>query len=98
MVLELNIFQNKLKNPRKQNLVTNIYITPACDSIIGQLFFIEFTDFMLKGKILLDYTNLFSSKDYEWQNDTKIYSKTIKMKKIYCVTCGKYRKFGKPNL
>ena len=28
-------------------------------------FYIGFIDFMLKGKILLDYTNLFSRNDYE---------------------------------
>ena len=31
-------------------------------------FFIGFIDFMLKGKSLLDYTNLFSGNDYE-KND-----------------------------
>ena len=28
--------------------------------------------------------------------DTKIFSITKKMKKSYCVICGKYRKFEKP--
>ena len=28
-------------------------------------FYTGFIDFMLKGKILLDYTNLFSPNDYE---------------------------------
>ena len=32
------------------------------------LFCIRFIDFMLKGKPLLDYTNLFSPNDYE-KND-----------------------------
>ena len=32
------------------------------------LFYIEFIDFMLKGKTLLDYTNLFSPNDYEKNN------------------------------
>ena len=31
-------------------------------------FCIGFIDFMLKGKILIDYTNLFSPNDYE-KND-----------------------------
>ena len=31
-------------------------------------FWIRFIDFMLKGKSLLEYTNLFSSNDYE-KND-----------------------------
>ena len=30
--------------------------------------------------------------------DTKIFSITKKMKKSYCVICGKYRKFEKPKI
>ena len=37
-------------------------------SIMCGYFCIEFTDFMLKGKSLLDYTNLFSPNKYE-KND-----------------------------
>ena len=40
----------------------------AYDSIICGYFFIVFIDFMLKGKSLLEYTNLFCPIDYE-QND-----------------------------
>ena len=36
----------------------------ALDSIMCGYFCIGFIDFMLKGKILLDCTNLFSSNDY----------------------------------
>ena len=50
---------------------------------------------MLKGKSLLDYTNLFSPNDYE---NTKIFSVTKKMKKLYCIICSKYRKFEKPKI
>ena len=59
IALELKIFQKKLKN----NL-TNIYRTQTHDLIIIGYFCIVFVDFMLKGKRLLDYTNLFSSSDY----------------------------------
>ena len=38
------------------------------DSIMCGYFCIEFIDFMLKGKSLLDYTNSFSPNDYE-KND-----------------------------
>ena len=31
-------------------------------------------------------------------NNTKIFSITKKMKKLYCVICGKYRKFEKPKI
>ena len=39
-------------------------------------FCIGFIDFMLKGKSLLDYTNLFSPNEYEkkQQNNTKMFS------------------------
>ena len=40
----------------------------AYDSIMCGYFCIGFIDFMLKGKSLLDYTNLFSPKEYE-KND-----------------------------
>ena len=38
------------------------------DSIMSGYFFIEFIDFMLKGKSLLDYSSSFSPNDYE-KND-----------------------------
>ena len=57
----------------------------------------EFIDFMLKGKSLLEYTNLFSPNDYE-KNNTKIFLLIKKMKKSYCVICSKYRKFEKPKI
>ena len=44
---------------------TNVYRIKAYDSIMSVYFCIGFTDFMLKGKSLLEYTNLFSSNDYE---------------------------------
>ena len=37
----------------------------ANDSIIRGYFCLGFTDFMLKGKILLHYANLFSPEKYE---------------------------------
>ena len=40
--------------------IANIYRIQADDSIICGYFSIRFIDFMLKGKSLLDYTNLFS--------------------------------------
>ena len=51
-----------------KNIISNIYRIQAYDSIMGGSFCIEFIDFMLKCKSLLDYTNLFSPNDYE-QND-----------------------------
>ena len=63
-------------------------------------FCIGFIDFMLKSQILLDYTNLFPPNDYV-KNDKvilKIFSIIKKMKKLYCVICGKYRKFEKAKI
>ena len=52
----------------KKNIITNIYRRQAHDSIMCGYFCIGFIDFMLKGKSLLDYSNLFSPSDYE-KND-----------------------------
>ena len=69
-------------------------------------FCIGFTDFTLKGKSLLVYTNSFSPNEYE-NNDKLIIKyfqmkmkdeKKIKMKKIYCITFGKNRKFKNPKI
>ena len=54
---------------------------------------IDFIDFMLKG----NYTYLLSPNDYE-RNDKiilKHFSVSKRMKKLYCVICGRYRKFEK---
>ena len=54
-----------------KNMITNIYTIQAYNSIMCGYFCITFIDFMLKGKSLLDYTNLFSPNDYE-KNDKMI--------------------------
>ena len=48
-----------------KDIITNIYRTQAYNSIMCGYFRIRFIDFMLKGKRLLDYTNLFSPNEYE---------------------------------
>ena len=53
---------------RKINVITNIYKVKAYDSIMCGYFSIGFINFMLKGKSLLEYTNLFSPNGYE-KND-----------------------------
>ena len=71
MALELNIFQ---KNPKKfigNKNTTNIYRMQTYNSTICGYFSIGFIDFMVKGKCVLDYTNLFSPNDYE-KNDKMI--------------------------
>ena len=42
-----------------RNIITNIYIIQAYNSIMCGYFCIGFIDFMLKIKSLLDYANLF---------------------------------------
>ena len=51
-----------------KDVVTNIYRLQTYDSIMREYFRIGFIDFILKGKSLLEYTNLFSPNDYE-KND-----------------------------
>ena len=49
-----------------KNIIKNIYRIQAYDSIMCRYFCIGFID--LKGKSLLDYTNLFSLNDYDKNN------------------------------
>ena len=51
-----------------RNIIINIYRIPAYDSIMCGYFCMRFIDFMLKGKSVLEYRNLFSPNDYE-KND-----------------------------
>ena len=51
-----------------KDIITNIYRIKAYDSIMCGYFCIELIDFVLKGKCLRHYTNLFSPNDYE-KND-----------------------------
>ena len=53
-----------------KNIITYIYRIQANDSIISWYFCIGFVDFKLKGKSLLDYTNLSYFNVYE-KNDKK---------------------------
>ena len=46
------------KTIRNKNIITNIYRIQAYDSIMCGCFCIGFIDFLLKGKSLLEYTNL----------------------------------------
>ena len=56
-----------------KNIITNIYRIQAYDSIMCGYFCIGFINFMLKSKILLHDTNLFSLNDYE-KNDKEYYN------------------------
>ena len=47
---------------------SNIFRLQAYDSIMSGYYCMEFINYMLKGKTLLDYTNLFSPNDFK-KND-----------------------------
>ena len=55
---------------KNRNIKTNIFRTQAYDSIMCGYFCIAFIDFMLKGKSLTKYTNLFSPNDFKKNDDT----------------------------
>ena len=55
------------------NIIANIFRVQANDSIICGYFCIGFTDFMLAGKNLTDFTSMFSPYDSE-KNDKVILS------------------------
>ena len=52
-----------------KNISTNIFGIQSNDSMMCGYFCIGFIDFMLKGKRLWEYTNLFSPKNYEMNNE-----------------------------
>ena len=49
---------------KNKNIITNIFRIQAYDSIMCGYFCIGFIDFMLKGKTLTEYTNLFSPNNF----------------------------------
>ena len=69
---EINKFigneQSSSAKARNKKIKANIFRIQAYDSIICGYFCIEFINYMLKGKTLLDYTNLFSPNDFK-KND-----------------------------
>ena len=52
-----------------KNIKTNIFRIQAYDSIMCGYFCIGFIDFMLAGKTLTEYTNLFSPNNFKKNND-----------------------------
>ena len=56
-----------------RNIKANIYRVQATNSVMCGYFCIGFIDFMLAGKTLIDYTNLFSPYDFN-KNDSIILS------------------------
>ena len=56
------------KSINKSIIVTNIFRIQACASVMCGFFCIGFIDFMLAGKTLIDFTNLFSPNNV-YNND-----------------------------
>ena len=52
-----------------KNNKTNIFRMQAYDSILCGYFYIGFIDFMLKGKNLTEYTNLFPPNNFKKNDD-----------------------------
>ena len=72
ILLELNIFQKKKKKFNDKFIVAaNIFRIQAYDSIMCGYFCIRFIDFMLVGKTLTDFTNLFAPNNFK-KNDNII--------------------------
>ena len=65
--IEINKFINNdtTKPSSLERIEGNIFRIQAYDSIMCGYFCIEFINYMLKGKKLLDYTNLFSPNDFK---------------------------------
>ena len=70
---EINKFirSKELGHAVRNDIKSNIFRIQAYDSIMCGYFCIEFINYMLKGKTLLDYTNLFSPNDFK-KNDRVI--------------------------
>ena len=56
---------------KNKNITKNIFRTQAYDSVMCRYFCIGFIDFMLKGKTLTEFTNLFSVNNFK-KNDNII--------------------------
>ena len=52
-----------------KNIQINIFRIQACDSIMCGYFCIGFIDFMLAGKTLTEYANLFSPNNFKKNDD-----------------------------
>ena len=52
-----------IKFIKNEDIIANIFRLQAYDSIVCGYFCIKFIDYMFKDKILVDFTNLFSTYD-----------------------------------
>ena len=54
---------------KNKNIKTNIFRVQTYDSVMCGYFCIGFIDFMFKGKISIEYANLFSPNNFEKNDD-----------------------------
>ena len=90
----LSFFLCALQN---KNITTNIFRIQACDSIMCGYFGIGFIDFMLAGKTLTDYTNLFLPNNFKKNDDIILkyfVSKHLKMGKCKKIGINEIIKFN----
>ena len=68
---EIKAFINRHSSSasHNNNIKTNIFRIQAYDSIICGCFCIGFIDFMIAGKTLTDFTNLFSPNNFKRNDD-----------------------------
>ena len=75
---------------RSLSIVTNIFRIQAYDSIMWRYFCIGFIDFMLAGKTLTEFTNLFSPNNFKKNDDIILNYFTDNVKKwmsVLLITC-----------
>ena len=68
-VVEHNSNEIKALIDRSLSITTNIFRIQAYDLIMWAYFCIGFIDFMLAGKTLTEYTNLFSPNNFKKDDD-----------------------------
>ena len=68
---EIKVFINRPLSSALQNknIKTNVFWIQAYDSIMCGYFCVGFTEFILAGKTLTEYTNLFSPNNFKKNDD-----------------------------
>ena len=67
--IKKNINRPLFSASQNKNIKTNIFRIQVYDSIMCGYFCIGFIDFMLKGKVLTEYTNLFPPNNFKKNYD-----------------------------
>ena len=62
-----------LRKIKEKSITHSIFRVQGDDTIMWGFYCIAFIEYMIAGKTLLDYTNLFSPNDYK-KNDKIIYN------------------------